>query len=124
VRINDVVDLHIGGIDLDGVRGNGDDIRSRSDGQDDGFNVLLVDVQLDAGGTEALEAVQLDGNGVGADGKLGEQVSTILEGVGGELDAGLRIGGCDQGSGDDRVGRIRYGALNAAVGVCGVGGAK
>ncbi len=119
--VDDVVELHVRGVDLDGVRSDLESLRLAADLKLHRLHILLVDVDDDAGGHERFEAGRADRDAVGADRKLGEEIVAIRQRLGLELDArgGVRRGHIDPR--EDGTGRIRDGTFNTAVYIDGVG---
>jgi len=75
--VDDVAELRVGGVDLDGVRLNFDDFRGAANFQLDQLDVFLVDGDRNSSSGEGFESGSRGADGVGAHGKLLEDVLTI-----------------------------------------------
>ncbi len=106
LMVDDVVQLHIGRVDLDGVGGDLESLSGVADFKLDRLDVLLIDVQDDACGREGFESRGADCDAVGSDRELREEIVAGGEALSGVFDAGGQVGGRDRSA---RVGPHRRG---------------
>lgn len=112
----------LGGVDLEGVGIDLDGLRDGTGVQGGIHVVVIVELQGDAGGLEALEALLVDFEGVGAaQRELGkDEVAFAVGRLGGD-DAGAGIGRRDFGAGNHRATGVGDGSMNGSIDALGAG---